>query len=307
LQEHRSALTGHGAGLLCALIWGCTFISSKILLETFTPVEILFGRFLVGYILLIIINPRPIRFDSVKQELTFAGCGLVGVAIYYLVENFALTFTQASTVSIVTSSAPFFTGLFAAMAFREEKVTKYFFPGFVVSMIGITFLSLPEGDTLSFGFMGTLLSLAAAAIWGVYSVILKKTEAFGYGRIAVTRRTFFYGLLSMLPETLFLDFSWDFGRFLQGANFINILFLGIFASAVCLISWAVAIKHIGAVKASVYIYLMPAVTVAVSVPLLHEKIGLRGAIGMMLTLAGVVLSEYRPKRAHNGSAEPATE
>ena len=94
---------------------------------------------------------------------------------------------------------------------------------------------------------------------------------------------------------LFLDFRVDVARFSEPENVLNILFLGVGASAICFVTWNFAVKVLGAVKTSVYIYLIPVVTVITSVLVLREKISGPGWAGILLTLAGLALSEYRGK------------
>ena len=102
---------GHLAAFLTILIWGTTFVSTKVLLRDFQPVEILFSRFLLGLIALFIVCPRRLKGTTLKQELTFAGAGLFGITLYYLFENIALTYTSASNVGVITTTAPFFTAV----------------------------------------------------------------------------------------------------------------------------------------------------------------------------------------------------
>ena len=89
---------GHLAALLTIFIWGTTFISTKILLKDFQPIEILLFRFLLGAAALFLVCPRRIKGTSPKQELTLAAAGLCGICLYYLLENIALTYTMASNV-----------------------------------------------------------------------------------------------------------------------------------------------------------------------------------------------------------------
>ena len=98
---------GHLAALLTIIIWGTTFISTKVLLTSFQPVEILFFRFVLGFFALLAACPRRLKSASLIQELTFAGAGLCGVCLYYLMENIALTYTMASNVGVIISVAPF--------------------------------------------------------------------------------------------------------------------------------------------------------------------------------------------------------
>ena len=122
---------GHLAALLTIVIWGTTFISTKILLADFQPAEILFFRFVMGYFVLLAIYPHKLKTADYKQEWTFALAGLCGICLYYLLENIALTFTLASNVGVIISVAPFFTAILAHLAMKsEEKLRLQFFIGF---------------------------------------------------------------------------------------------------------------------------------------------------------------------------------
>ena len=87
----NKTLHGHIAAFLTILIWGTTFISTKVLLRTFEPVEILFIRFMIGYFALWCVCPRRLKISHKRQEWYFAAAGLCGVTLYYLFENIALT------------------------------------------------------------------------------------------------------------------------------------------------------------------------------------------------------------------------
>ena len=100
---------GHLAALFTIIIWGTTFISTKVLLTDFKPVEILFFRFVMGFAALFLVCPHRMKGVERKQELTFVLAGLCGICLYYLLENIALTYTMASNVGVIISVAPFFT------------------------------------------------------------------------------------------------------------------------------------------------------------------------------------------------------
>lgn len=75
---------GHFLAFVTILIWGTTFISTKILLISFTPIEILFYRFSIGLITLTLAFPRRLKVSGIGQEMMFAGAGLCGVTLYFL-------------------------------------------------------------------------------------------------------------------------------------------------------------------------------------------------------------------------------
>lgn len=296
---------GHLAALLTIVIWGTTFISTKILLADFQPAEILFFRFVMGYFVLLAVYPHKLKTADYKQEWTFALAGLCGICLYYLLENIALTFTLASNVGVIISVAPFFTAILAHLAMKsEEKLRSQFFIGFVVAMAGIVLISF-HGRELELNPFGDLLAAAASLVWACYSVLTRKISSFGYSVILSTRRTFFYGILFMIPALFVFDFQADLSRFTNITYLFNILYLGLGASALCFVTWNFAVKELGAVKTSVYIYMVPVITVAASALILYEPLTLLAGTGTILTLTGLFLSEYKAGRkgAENGFAK----
>ena len=79
----REAVRGHLAALFTVLVWGTTFISTKVLLEDFQPVEILFARFVMGFLALLLVYPRRLKGLSLRQEVTFAAAGLCGGSVLW--------------------------------------------------------------------------------------------------------------------------------------------------------------------------------------------------------------------------------
>ena len=97
----------------------------------------------------------------------------------------------------------------------------------------------------------------------------------------------------MLPTLFFFDFHLELSRFATPLNLANIFYLGLGASALCFVTWNYAVKLLGTVKTSVYIYIVPVITVVTSAIILHEKITPLSALGTALTIAGLFLSEAR--------------
>ena len=244
----------------------------------------------MGLVVLFIIYPHRLKVTDRKQEWVFAGAGLSGITLYYLFENIALVYAPASNVGVITATAPFFTALLACRFLAGEALQKKFMLGFVLAISGIAMISFNSATQLQINPLGDLLALAAAAVWAVYAVLSKKISAFGYNAIQSTRHTFMYGLVFMLPALLFMDFRWGFERLADPVNLLNIIFLGVGASAMCFVTWNLAVKLLGAIKTSAYIYLAPVVTVITSVIVLDEQITPVIACGMLLTMTGLLLS-----------------
>lgn len=285
---------GHISALFTIAIWGTTFISTKILLVHFQPVEILILRFVVGFLALFLACPHLLKISDRKQELTFAAAGLCGICLYYLLENIALTFTQAANISVILSSAPFFTAILSHIFLRsEEKLSRSFFIGFFIAMAGICLISF-SGTQLHLSPKGDLLAIAAAIVWAFYSILTKKISSYGYNTIQTTRRTFGYGILFMLPAAAFFGFRLDLTRLTDFSNIFHILFLGLGASALCFVTWNISVKLLGTIRSSIYIYIVPIITVVMSVLILHEKITWASLLGTVLILAGLLFSSDLP-------------
>ena len=286
---------GHLAALFTIIIWGTTFISTKVLLTDFKPVEILFFRFVMGFAALFLVCPHRMKGVGRRQELTFVLAGLCGICLYYLLENIALTYTMTSNVGVIISVAPFFTAILSRLFLRSEgKLRGNFFIGFVVAMAGIALLSF-NGSQMKLNPVGDVLAALAAFVWACYSILTRKISSFGYPVILTTRRTFFYGILFMVPALFFFDFEMGLERFADLTHLLNILYLGLGASALCFVTWNLAVKALGAVKTSVYIYMVPVITVVTSVLVLKETVTLVSVMGTFLAVAGLFFSEYNRK------------
>ncbi len=292
-MDRKNEITGHLFAGITILIWGSTFISTKILLKSISPIEILILRFIIGFIILSVVYPHRLKIKDTKQELYFAAAGLCGVTLYYLLENIALTYTLASNVGVIISLAPFFTAIFAHLLLDGEKLKLQFFIGFILALAGIFLISFNGYDALRLNPLGDILAVMAAIVWAFYSVLTKKISGFHYNTIQTTRRIFFYGLLFMIPALFIFGFNPNIVILLQPINLFNILFLGLGASALCFVTWNSAVKILGAVKTSVYIYMVPVITIVTSILVLQEKITGIAVIGIVLTLLGLFISENR--------------
>lgn len=294
LMENRR-IAGHLAAVFTILIWGTAFISTKVLLEDFMSVEILFFRFVMGYTALFLVCPHRLKTADHRQEVTFVLAGLCGICLYYLLENIALTYTMASNVGVIISVAPFFTAVLSHLFMKPEgKLRINFLIGFVVAMAGVSLISF-NGRELELNPIGDILAVLASFMWACYSILTRKISSFGYPVILTTRRTFFYGILFMVPALFFFDFKMGAKRFTDMTVLLNLLYLGLGASALCFVTWNFAVKVLGAVKTSVYIYMVPVITVVTSMLVLKEPVTWVSVAGTVLAVAGLSLSEYHGK------------
>ena len=199
---------GHLLALFTIVVWGTTFLSTSVLLRDFAPLEILILRMVLGIAALTVARPRRLQLKSRRHEWLFAGAGLTGVSLYFLLENYALTFTYSANCSVIISTAPFFVAIAVRLFLGGAPMGRSFYAGFAVAILGIALLSF-SGQALNLNPLGDLLCLLAAVCWGGYSVFLKKIETCGYDTLLVTRRIFLYGLLFLLPALPFTPVGFE--------------------------------------------------------------------------------------------------
>ena len=283
---------GHVLAAGTVAVWGTTFIATKILLEYFTAVEILLIRFVFGFLALSLACPKRLHLQSKWRELYFAGAGLSGVLIYYLLENVALSYSTASNVGVIVACAPMFTAVFWAISAREQ-LKAHFVIGFLLAISGISFISFAGGEQVQVNPLGDGLALSAAVAWGIYSVLIRRISEFEYPLIPMTRHIFLYGVIFMIPVAVKMGFAPSVMAFKRPEVLLMLAFLSFLASAACFVTWNTAVKRLGAVKTSVYIYLSPVITIVCAALVLHERMEIRAFSGTVLVFLGLVISEGR--------------
>lgn len=291
----HKVLLGHLAAIFTISVWGVTFISTKVLLVDFTPVEIMSYRLVLAALVLTLASPPWMRRDKLEAgswrgELKMMAAGLCGVTLYFLFQNIALSYTLAANVSVLVSVAPLFTAL-VSRAFLGEELKSNFFLGFTVAIAGIILIAFNGSLVLKLNPLGDVLSLSAALVWAIYSVLIKQISARETDTLKLTRKVVSYGVLFVLLLLPFFGFRLNLARLLAPESLLNLIFLGVIASAICYVTWNYAVRQLGPVKTSVYIYLIPVVTIVASLLLLKEGITLAAGVGMGLILGGMALSE----------------
>lgn len=287
-KEHK---LGHTLALGSVFIWSSLYVSVKILLEVFNPLELLFLQSILGYIILWIAKPKTLKIP-LKNEIFFALCGLFGITIYNLFLNLAMEKTLASNVSVIITTAPLFAGIFS-FCFKLEKPYLNFFLGFVISIVGVYLLSFNEA--LKINPLGDILAIISAAGWGAYAVLVARVMNLKYDIFLTTRRILFWGIIFMIPSFLWLDFAPNLSALKEPKIALNLFFVALFASALCFIMWNKATNLIGVVRTNIYVYLTPVFTIIASIVVLDERLSLVACLGVGLVLLGVIVAESRSK------------
>ena len=277
----------HLIAILTVGIWGLTFISTKVLIEHgLSPQEIFLLRFLMAYLGIWFISPRKLFADNWKDELWLLWGGVTGGSFYFFTENTALEITLATNVAFIVCTAPLLTTILSLLIYKKEKATAGLVGGSLLALVGVALVVYNGHFILKISPLGDFLTLLAAFSWAFYSLIMKKMSG-RYRTTFITRKIFFYGILTILPAFLLHPWQFSLSGLWQPAVWMNLLFLGVLASLVCFVVWNIILKQLGTVRASNYIYLNPLFTLIGSAVLLDEQFTIMSLMGAMLILGGV--------------------
>ena len=294
----NSKITGHIGALITVICWGCSFIASKVLMEgvSMTPVEVYVYRFTLAYILMLAFTFKEIKSNSWKDELQLALCGICSGTLYFLMENYALMYTTTGNVSLLSAISPIFIAILLAVIYKTHMKRGEII-GSVVAFLGVALVIMSEPISKGLGMevhpIGDILAILCALSWAVYSIAVKRLIPI-YNTLFLTRKLFFYGLITSLPlliiqrEPLHLQVLLDFSH---PAYILNLLFLAVMCSSMAYLLWNESMKIIGPLATNNYLYIQPPVTMFAGCLLLGETIYPFGYIGCALVLFGLIIAD----------------
>ena len=284
----------HAVVFLVVAIWGSTFVFTKLLLlGGFTPAQIFTLRFIIAYVMLLVFCLwRGIRWmaDTWKDELLMVGLGISGGSLYFLAENGAMNYTTTTNTSLIVCLCPLFASALIGLFYKSQRLNRTQIIGTLMAAAGVIVVVMNGHFVLHLSPIGDTLAFVACLCWAVYSLLMIPANA-QYDTIFVTRKVFFYGLLSMIPY--FFVYPGLNTQLLIGqpAMLWNLLFLGCVASTLCFLAWNWAMKKLGAVIVTNYVYFNPVTTILFAWLILSEPITIYFLLGTVLILIGLYLSD----------------
>ena len=284
------------AAFLIVVIWGCTFVQTKVLINSgLRPDEIFTLRFVIAYLLILPFSWRRLFLGSVRDELIALSLGLTGGSLYFIVENYALAYGYCSNVSLIVCLTPLVTALIVGWRYPAERLGKGGALGSLLALGGMALVVFNGNFVLKLSPLGDVLALAACLCWALYSLLIKHLGA-RYDNMLITRKVFGYGLLTIIP--LLLWRGMDFGIVIDGGARVwgNIIFLGVVASMLCFLGWNWCLARLGTVRATNFLYLNPVVAIVSSALVLGERVTWIAVLGAVLILAGLIYVDRNRRR-----------
>lgn len=292
-STQHTHLALHLLALAIVSVWGSTFVSTKILLISgLSPAGIMFYRFILAYVGICICNYKTFKFfaSTRRDELLCLAAGFTGGTLYFITENTALEYTLISNVSLLCSTAPLIILLIQCYITRSVKPSRLLLSGSAIALMGVATVVFNGRFVFNLSPIGDLLCLASALSWTIYTFITKSLSE-RYSALFIVRKTFFYGIVTLIPWILWQGTS-DFSiqTFLRQDVWPHLLFLGIIASFLCFVLWNVCLRRLNTIVVSNYIYLVPVVSIITSTLILDENINAAIMIGASMVIIGMYLA-----------------
>lgn len=302
----------HFIAFLTVSVWGTTFVWTKLLIiNGLSPAQIFTLRFVIAYVLMLGFSlvhfaarkrrgetsRKRFRWfaDSIADELTMVALGITGGSLYFYTENEALNYTTATNTSLIVCSCPLFAMLLIALAYRSERIRRSQAVGSLIAFAGMAIVVLNGRFVLNLSPVGDALAFAACLCWAAYSLLMKPA-AERYSSLFITRKVFFYGVVTILPYYILVPGFPTMETLMRPQVLTNVLFLGCVASMVCFLTWNWCIAKLGAVKATNWVYINPITTIVAAWLVLSESITIYFLVGSSLILLGMYLAERQTEK-----------
>ena len=276
--------------LIAVVIWGSTFVATKICLEHMSTLQLVASRFLIAAPMLYLfarLRKASFGYSALARPLTI-GAGIFSV--HFLIQTWALEFTTATNSGWIVAVTPLTIAIMAVLVLKEA-VPPAMRAGLVVATLGIVLL-VSRGELTSLDWLssvGDWLMLLSTGTWALYTIL---TRDLSRARDPVVIA--FAMTLPLAAAALVLPFAlddWTPLRALPPDALFALFFLGLGGVALAQWFWQTGVAQLGAAKAGLFLYLEPLTTTALAVPLLGAPFGPIGALGGLLVLAGVFVAQ----------------
>ncbi|MBP8849310.1 MAG: DMT family transporter [Breznakibacter sp.] len=276
-------------------IWAMSFIWSKMALEVYSPIAVIFLRLIVSTVLiflfLIISNQlQPIQKGDIKWFILLS---VFEPFLYFIGENFGLQLISTTLASVIISTIPLFVPILAFFVLKE-RISVMNIIGIVISITGVLMMVVDKGFSLNAPLNGILLMGLAVFSATFYGLLLKHLSH-RYSGYSIVAYQNIGGIVYFLP--LFIFMEWD-GVMVANHSFkalSAILLLAVFASTIAFVLYTHGVRLIGVTRSSAFVNLIPVLTAIFAWTLLDEVIGWQKIIGILIVISGLFASQYKRK------------
>ncbi|MDW0116815.1 DMT family transporter [Sporosarcina thermotolerans] len=270
--------------MLTAIIWGSGFVGSAVALDTYTPYQILAGRFLIGAVLLCVVFHKKLK--SIPKSALLKGA-ILGIFLYiaFVLQTVGLQYTTPSKNAFLTAVNVVVVP-FIGLAIYKKKLDAFELMGAFLAMFGVAVLSLQWSAGVNFGDFLSLCCAIGFAFHIFYTAQFVKQEDPIILTIVQMATATIIGIVVVLlkGETSFS---------MQSEGLTSLLYLGVFSTTIAFLLQTVSQKFITETKAAIILSTESLWGMVFSVILLSEIVTFKMGIGAVLILAAIILSETK--------------
>lgn len=274
------------------VLWAGSFILNEVALRSLGPATVVAARWSLTALLVLTLVARRGELPALRRGLRaefpgFLAIGVVGIALLYGLQVAGQSLTSAVNTGLLANMVGIFTALLAAL-FLGERLPLAAWVGILVALLGAWVVSAGglRLQIRSETALGDGLVLISSLVAAIYFVMGKRLLA-RHSPLVVTAAASALGALVLLPLAAW-EGSW---RGADGAALASVVALAIGPGLLANLWWWETAQWLEASRAAVYIYLIPLITMAMAVALLHEPLSPAQGVGAGLVLSGVVLAE----------------
>ena len=273
--------------------WWLSFLSIKITVDVLPPMTLALTRFLIGSVVLSFIYMLKEKDKKLNKEdiPMLALSGFIGVSAYFYFENNGVKLISASSASMIIAVIPIFT-LIAEIIVFKEKLTMKKIISVIISFLGVYLIVgfISETSSVS-SSKGNVFMFAAVIAWVAYTITTKPLYK-KYSQIAIVYFQTLFGTLFLVPFVFFETTNWSL---VNNTIILNVIYLGVFCSAIAYYLYIYAMDHLGVSTTSLFLNLLPVVTVIGSYFILGEKVNMYQIIGGALVIFAVYFVNTKEK------------
>jgi drug/metabolite transporter (DMT)-like permease len=295
ILQNRQIISGYFFAIVATAIWSGNFIIARGLNESIPPISLAFWRWVVAVVVFLPFALKPLisEWDILKKNMPYLSItSLLGITIFNTLIYFAGHTTTAINLSLISITFPVFIVILSRFIFRE-LITLNKGIGIILVAGGVVLLitkgTLSKLLNISFA-IGDVWMLAAALIFAVYSILLKrKPEQLSIWAFQFS--TFILGLIFLFPF-----FIWEYVTAppveFDTKTVSSILYVGIFASLSAFVLWNKAVMTVGPSKAGMIYYTLPLFSGFSAYLFLKEDIGIIHFYCALLIISGIFIANY---------------
>ncbi|MEK4971167.1 DMT family transporter [Niallia sp. FSL R7-0648] len=278
------------ACISAVILWSGSFITTKLAYETFAPIQLGAGRTLIAALIIWIIRKITNSTEKIrnKDRKRLFLSGLLGITLYFTLENIGVQMTSASNAALIVASFPAITALLEFFLYRSKPSLQKIL-GIFLAITGVAILTQIKVDGSNQSFWGNLILLGAGIVWACYNFVTKDITR-KYSAMTITSYQMTVGTLCFIPFLLWEDEAWKMPNVI---SITSLLFLSIGCSVAAFILYNYGLKKLSASASVSFMNLVPVLGIVFSVFLLKEIVTLTQVIGGAIVIIGVILSSIQ--------------